>query len=174
MFYGLSADCLENYENHDKRRKTTYKSDIAFGTNSSFTFDYLFDHIAIKPEECVQQSHNYAIIDELDSILIDDADEPHIVSGGNYYNTGKIYKENYSLIKELTGNKEGRLYKIDKLRKSATFTQEGKEWLSLKKGMPDLFTIERTYEIANFEKLPQDKQNEIRNKLYLQNVFQQH
>lgn len=173
MFYGLSADCLENYENHDKRRKATYKSDIAFGTNSSFTFDYLFDHIAIKPEECVQQSHNYAIIDELDSILIDDADEPHIVSGGNYYNTGKIYKENYSLIKELTGNKEGRLYKIDKLRKSATFTQEGKEWLSLKKGMPDLFTIERTYEIANFEKLPQDKQNEIRNKLYLQNVFQQ-
>lgn len=116
MFYGLSADCLENYGNHDKRRKATYKSDIAFGTNSSFTFDYLFDHIAIKPEECVQQSHNYAIIDELDSILIDDADNPHLVGGGNYYNTGKIYKENCPLIKELTGNKEGKLYNIDKLK----------------------------------------------------------
>ena len=173
MFYGLSADCIEKYERQDKRRKATYKSDIAFGTNSSFTFDYLFDHLAIQPEECVQQSHNYAIIDELDSILIDDAATPHIVGGGNYYNNGKIFKENYPLIKELTENKEADLYKIDKLKKSAFFTQEGKEWLSLKKGMPDLFSVERTYEIADFDELAQDKQNEIKNKIYLQSVFQQ-
>ena len=173
MFYGLSADCIEKYERQDKRRKATYKSDIAFGTNSSFTFDYLFDHLAIQPEECVQQSHNYAIIDELDSILIDDAATPHIVGGGNYYNNGKIFKENYPLIKELTENKEAELYKIDKLKKSAFFTQEGKEWLSLKKGMPDLFSVERTYEIADFDELAQDKQNEIKNKIYLQSVFQQ-
>lgn len=122
MFYGLTADCIEKYEAHDKCRKATYKSDIAFGTNSSFTFDYLFDHLAIQPEECVQQSHNYAIIDELDSILIDDADTPHIVGGGNYYNNGKIFKENYPLIKELIENKDAELYKIDKLKKSAFFT----------------------------------------------------
>ena len=173
MFYGLSADCIEKYERQDKRRKATYKSDIAFGTNSSFTFDYLFDHLTIQPEECIQQSHNYAIIDELDSILIDDAATPHIVGGGNYYNNGKIFKENYPLIKELTENKEAELYKIDKLKKSAFFTQEGKEWLSLKKGMPDLFSVERTYEIADFDELAQDKQNEIKNKIYLQSVFQQ-
>lgn len=173
MFYGLSVDCIDNYERCDNHRKATYKSDIAFGTNSSFTFDYLFDHIAIKPEECVQQSHNYAIIDELDSILIDDADNPHIVGGGNYYNNGKIFKENYPLIKELIGNKDIELYKIDKLKKTAIFTQEGKEWLSLNKGIPDLFSIERTYEIADFDELAQDKQNEIKNKIYLQSVFQQ-
>lgn len=173
MFYGLSADCIEKYERQDKRRKATYKSDIAFGTNSSFTFDYLFDHLAIQPEECVQQSHNYVIIDELDSILIDDAATPHIVGGGNYYNNGKIFKENYPLIKELTENKEAELYKIDKLKKSAFFTQEGKKWLSLKKGMPDFFSVERTYEIADFEELTIDKQNEVKNKIYLQRVFQQ-
>lgn len=171
MFHGLSVDCIDNYERCDNHRKAIYKSDIAFGTNSSFTFDYLFDHIAIKPEECVQQSHNYAIIDELDSILIDDADNPHIVGGGNYYNNGKIFKENYPLIKELIENKDAELYKIDKLKKTAFFTQEGKEWLSLKKGMPDLFSVERTYEIADFDELAQDKQNEVKNDLYLQNVF---
>lgn len=173
MFHGLSVDCIDNYERCDNHRKATYKSDIAFGTNSSFTFDYLFDHTAIKPEECVQQSHNYAIIDELDSILIDDADNPHIVGGGNYYNNGKIFKENYPLIKELIGNKDIELYKIDKLKKTAIFTQEGKEWLSLKKSMPDLFSVERTYEIADFDELEQNKQNEIKNKIYLQSVFQQ-
>ena len=173
MFYGLTADCIEKYEEHDKCRKATYKSDIAFGTNSSFTFDYLFDHLAVQPEECVQQSHNYAIIDELDSILIDDADTPHIVGGGIYYNNGKIFKENYPLIKELIEYKVTELYKIDKLKKSAFFTQEGKDWLSLKKGMPDLFSVKRTYEIANFNELPQDEQNEVKNKLYLQSVFQQ-
>lgn len=126
MFHGLSADCIEIYNRYDKRHKQTYKSDIAFGTNSSFTFDYLFDHLAIQPEECVQQSHNYAIIDELDSILIDDAATPHIVGGGNYYNNGKIFKENYPLIKELTENKEANLYKIDKLKKSAFLRKKEK------------------------------------------------
>lgn len=173
MFYGLSADCIEIYERYDRRRKATYKSDIAFGTNSSFTFDYLFDHIAISPEECVQQHHNYAIIDELDSILIDNAAEPHIVGGGNYHNNGKIYKENYALIVELIGYKEAKLYEIDKLKKSAWFTQEGKKWLASNKCIPDLYNIERTYEVSDFDVLTQEKQNEIQNKLYLQNVFQQ-
>lgn len=173
MFYGLSADCIEIYERYDRRRKATYKSDIAFGTNSSFTFDYLFDHIAISPEECVQQHHNYAIIDELDSILIDNAAEPHIVGGGNYHNNGKIYKENYALIVELIGYKEAKLYEIDKLKKSAWFTQEGKKWLASKKCIPDLYNIERTYEVSDFDVLTQEKQNEIQNKLYLQNVFLQ-
>lgn len=173
MFYGLSADCIEKYERKDKRHKATYKSDIAFGTNSSFTFDYLFDHLAIQPEECVQQSHNYAIIDELDSILIDDAATPHIVGGGNYYNNGKIFKENYPLIKELIEYKEAKLYDINKLKKSAWLTQEGKNWLVSKKGIANLFNIERTYEVSNFDVLPQEEQNEIQNKLYLQNVFLQ-
>ena len=138
---------------------------------SSFTFDYLYDHIAIKPEECVQQNHNYAIIDKLDSILIDDADEPHIIGGGNSYNAGNIFKENYPLIVELIGYKDSKLYEIDRLGKTAWFTQEGKQWLSSKKSIPDLFSVGRTYEIKDFDTLSQDKQAEVLNRIYLQNVF---
>lgn len=174
MFYGLTADCIEKYPRYDRRHKEAYRLDVVFGTNSSFTFDYLFDHIAITPQECVQTNHNYAIIDELDSILIDDADEPHIVGGGNYYNNGKIYKENYPLIKELLDKENSEvLYKCSKLRKSADFTEEGKKWLSNKKEMPDLYSIERTYELVDFDELAQEKQDEVREKLYLQNVFHQ-
>lgn len=174
MFYGLTADCIEKYPRYDRRYKEAYRLDVVFGTNSSFTFDYLFDHIAITPQECVQTNHNYAIIDELDSILIDDADEPHIVGGGNYYNNGKIYKENYPLIKELLDKENSEvLYECSKLRKSADFTEEGKKWLSNKKEMPDLYSIERTYELADFDELAQEKQDEVREKLYLQNVFHQ-
>lgn len=174
MFYGLTADCIERYPREDFRHKDAYKSDIVFGTNSTFTFDYLNDHIAITPKECVQTNHNYAIIDELDSVLIDDADEPHIVGGGNYYNQGKIYKDNYSLIKDLLNQKNSeKLYKCDRLRKTAEFTKEGKEWLSTQKGMPDLYSFERVYEIEEFDELSQEKQNEVRKKLILQNVFLQ-
>ena len=119
MFYGLTADCIDKYPRYDIRHKEAYKLDIVFGTNSCFTFDYLFDHIAITPQECVQTSHNYAIIDELDSILIDDADEPHIVGGGNFYNNGQIFKENYPIVKELIGKKGKELFKCNRLQKKA-------------------------------------------------------
>lgn len=173
MFYGLTADCIEKYPRYDRRHKEAYKSDIVFGANSSFTFDYLFDHIAITPQECVQTTHNYAIIDELDSILIDNADEPHIVGGGNYYNNGQIYKENYPIVKELIAQKGTELFKCDRLKKNAKFTKEGKKWLASKKGIQDLYIVERTYELTDFDNLAQERQNEIQDKLYLQNVFQQ-
>lgn len=173
MFYGLTVDCIENYPRYDRRHKEAYKMDIVFGTNSSFTFDYLFDHIAITPQECVQTTHNYAIIDELDSILIDDADEPHIVGGGNYYNNGAIFKENFPIVKELIEQQGLELFKYDKLKKTAEYTGEGKKWLASKKEIQDLYEIERTYELVDFDKLAKEKQKEIREKLYLQNVFQQ-
>ena len=160
MFYGLSADCIECYSRSDFRRKNAYKMDISFGTNSTFTFDYLLDHIAITPEECVQQSHNFAIVDELDSILIDDADNPHIIGGGNLYNEGEIYKENYPIVKELIEQKEIALFCINKLNKSAYFTEKGKKWLSDKKDIPDLYAVERLYELPDFNQLDIDKQNE--------------
>lgn len=153
--------------------KNAYKMDISFGTNSTFTFDYLWDHIAITPEECVQQSHNFAIVDELDSILIDAADNPHIIGGGNLYNVGKIYKENYPIVKELIEQKEIALFCINKLNKSAYFTEKGKKWLSDKKEIPDLYAIERLYKLSDFNQLDIDKQNEFRNKIHLQNVLLQ-
>jgi len=173
MFHGLTADCIEKYPRYDRRHKEAYKLDIVFGTNSSFTFDYLFDHIAITPQECVQTAHNYAIIDELDSILIDEADNPHIVGGGNYYNNGNIFKENFPLIKELVESYGAKFYGIDRLKRSAWFTQEGKEWIASKKAIQDLYSIERTYEVVDFDELAQIEQNEIKEKLYLQNVLNQ-
>lgn len=173
MFHGLTADCIEYYDRNDFRRKEAYKADITFGTNSSFTFDYLFDHIAILPSDCVQQSHNFAIIDELDSILIDEAGEPHIVSGGNFYNDGEIYKNNISTIKEIVNCEDKSLYTVDRLHQSACFTQNGKKLLAEKSGVPDLYSIERTYEIADYDKLPIEGKKEIQEKLHLQNVFNQ-
>ena len=173
MFYGLTADCIERYPRYERRHKEAYKMDIVFGTNSSFTFDYLFDHIAITPQECVQTTHNYAIIDELDSILIDDADNPHIVGGGSYYNNGQIYKKYYPIVKELIEQEGIELFKYNRLKKKAEYTKEGKQWLAAKIGIQDLYVVERTYEVIDFDKMTEEKQNEIRKNLYLQNVLQQ-
>ena len=173
LFHGLTADCIQYYSRQDNRKKNAYKLDVTFGANSTFIFDYLWDHIAITPEECVQQSHNFAIVDELDSILIDDADEPHIIGGGNWYNQCAIYTENYPIVKELIEENNITLFIVNKLEKSAYFTEEGKEWLAVKKAIPDLYAVERLYELSNFNQLDIDKQNEIRNKIHLQNVLLQ-
>lgn len=174
MFYGLTADCIEYYPNGDVRRKKAYNADITFGTNSSFTFDYLYDHLAMNPAECVQRKHTFAIIDELDSILIDDAGTPHIVGGGNSYNHGKYYEENLPIIKELleTGNSLP-LYKSDILRKKAEFTKDGKSWLAAKKHIHDLFVVQKTYEVEDFDELVPTEKNEVLEKLFLQNVLYQ-
>ncbi|MBQ8864625.1 MAG: SEC-C domain-containing protein [Bacteroidaceae bacterium] len=174
MFYGLTADCIEYYLNSSVRRKKAYEADITFGTNSSFTFDYLCDHLAIDPSECVQQKHTFAIIDELDSILIDDAGIPHIVGGGNYYNHGKYYKENLPIVKELLTIKcDQPLYISDASRKKAEFTNEGKSWLASKKQIPDLFSVVKTYEIDNYDDLNLSEKNELLEKLFIQNVLYQ-
>ena len=123
MLYGLSADCIEYYSRSDKRKKEAYTKDITFGTNSSFVFDYLDDHLEVDPELCVQGQHHFAIVDELDSILIDDAGTPHIVGGGNYYDISMDYKENIELIKELI--RDENLFIANKYYKTATFTEKG-------------------------------------------------
>lgn len=172
MFHGLSADCIEKYSRDDTRKKKAYYTDITFGTNSSFTFDYLFDHLAMTPGECIQQSHNYAIIDELDSILIDDAETPHIVGGGNYYNEEEIYKENIPFIKELIDvDNSSELYTFSKIKKTAAFTSRGEMWLSERKAMPGLFSIKRTYEIEDFDTLDVEEKNDYLKRIHTQNVL---
>ncbi len=174
MFHGLTADCIEKYSRDDSRKKTAYCDDITFGTNSSFTFDYLFDHLAMTPGECIQQSHNFAIIDELDSILIDDAETPHIVGGGNYYNEGNIYKENLPIVKDLIeADNSSELYTFSIMNKTAAFTSKGEKWLSERKAMPDLFSIKRTYEIEDFDALAVEKKNDYLKRIYVQNVLSQ-
>jgi preprotein translocase subunit SecA len=81
MFHGLSVDCIDRHRPNSEERRQAYLADITFGTNNEFGFDYLRDNMATSPEDLVQRKHNYAIVDEVDSVLIDDARTPLIISG---------------------------------------------------------------------------------------------
>jgi len=81
MFHGLSVDCIDKHEPNSDARRKAYEADITFGTNNEFGFDYLRDNMAVSPKDLVQRKHNYAIVDEVDSVLIDDARTPLIISG---------------------------------------------------------------------------------------------
>lgn len=81
MFHGLSVDCIDKHQPNSDARKKAYNCDITFGTNNEFGFDYLRDNMAIDKDDLVQRRHHYAIVDEVDSVLIDDARTPLIISG---------------------------------------------------------------------------------------------
>ncbi|MBO5664352.1 MAG: preprotein translocase subunit SecA, partial [Bacteroidales bacterium] len=81
MFHGLSVDCIDKHRPNSEERRQAYLADITFGTNNEFGFDYLRDNMASSPLDLVQRKHNYAIVDEVDSVLIDDARTPLIISG---------------------------------------------------------------------------------------------
>lgn len=81
QFHGMSVDCIDYYPSHSEERRKAYKADITYGTNNEFGFDYLRDNMAHSPEDQVQGKHHFAMIDEVDSVLIDDARTPLIISG---------------------------------------------------------------------------------------------
>ena len=81
MFHGMTVACIDKTEPNSPERRAAYNCDITFGTNSEFGFDYLRDNMAMRPEDMVQRPHNFAIVDEVDSVLIDDARTPLIISG---------------------------------------------------------------------------------------------
>ncbi len=81
QFHGLSVDCIDKHQPNSEPRRKAYLADITFGTNNEYGFDYLRDNMSISPEDLVQRQHHYAIVDEVDSVLIDDARTPLIISG---------------------------------------------------------------------------------------------
>jgi preprotein translocase subunit SecA len=81
QFHGLTIDCVDRYRPNSEERRQAYLADITYGTNNEFGFDYLRDNMARNPEDLVQRKHNYAIVDEVDSVLIDEARTPLIISG---------------------------------------------------------------------------------------------
>jgi preprotein translocase subunit SecA len=81
QFHGLSIDCIDNHQPNSEERKKAYLADITYGTNNEFGFDYLRDNMAKRPNDLVQKKHHYTIVDEVDSVLIDDARTPLIISG---------------------------------------------------------------------------------------------
>ncbi|WCM42970.1 preprotein translocase subunit SecA [Flavobacterium sp. CBA20B-1] len=80
-FHGLKVDCIDNHQPNSEGRRKAYQADVTYGTNNEFGFDYLRDNMAHTPEELVQRKHNFAIVDEVDSVLVDDARTPLIISG---------------------------------------------------------------------------------------------
>ena len=101
MFNGLSVDCIDKHQPNSEARRRAYRADITFGTNNEFGFDYLRDNMAISPKDLVQRAHNYAIVDEVDSVLIDDARTPLIISGPVPKGDDQMFEEYQPLIEKL-------------------------------------------------------------------------
>ena len=153
-FLGLKVGVIV-HDLDDQERKDAYNADITYGTNNEFGFDYLRDNMKFRIEDCVQRAHNYAIVDEVDSILIDEARTPLIISGPSEESTDKYYKIN-RIIPKLTrgevieGKEPGEKYTtgdytIDEKHKSAALTEEGV--LRLEK----LLNIGNLYDPQNIE-----------------------
>ncbi len=101
MFNGLSVDCIDKHQPNSEARRKAYQADITFGTNNEFGFDYLRDNMALNPSDLVQRKHNYAIVDEVDSVLIDDARTPLIISGPIPKGDDQMFEEYQPLVEKL-------------------------------------------------------------------------
>ncbi len=101
MFHGLSVDCIDKHQPNSEARRQAYLADITFGTNNEFGFDYLRDNMASSPADLVQRRHNYAIVDEVDSVLIDDARTPLIISGPVPKKGDQLFDELRPLVERL-------------------------------------------------------------------------
>ena len=101
MFHGLSVDCIDKHQPNSEARRQAYLADITFGTNNEFGFDYLRDNMASSPADLVQRRHNYAIVDEVDSVLIDAARTPLIISGPVPKKGDQLFEELRPLVERL-------------------------------------------------------------------------
>jgi preprotein translocase subunit SecA len=102
-FHGLTVDCIDKHQPNSPDRRKAYNADITFGTNNEFGFDYLRDNMAINPEDLVQRKHHYAIVDEVDSVLIDDARTPLIISGPTAQNDKQQFDDLKPKVEKLVG-----------------------------------------------------------------------
>ncbi|MBO4613880.1 MAG: preprotein translocase subunit SecA [Bacteroidales bacterium] len=112
MFHGLSVDCIDKHEPNSEARRKAYASDITFGTNNEFGFDYLRDNMALSPADLVQRKHNYAIVDEVDSVLIDDARTPLIISGPTPKGDDQLFDDLKPQVQQLVAAQKDLFNKI--------------------------------------------------------------
>ncbi len=142
MFHGLSVDCIDKHQPNSDARRKAYNCDITFGTNNEFGFDYLRDNMAVVQEDLVQRKHHYAIVDEVDSVLIDDARTPLIISGPIQHNEAdeaqfmefkpfveKLYQAQRSLVNQVLNDARKKIAEGDE-------NEGGKLLLRAHKGLP--------------------------------------
>ena len=120
QFHGLSVDCIDLHQPNSQARRNAYMADITFGTNNEYGFDYLRDNMASSPEDLVQRKHHFAIVDEVDSVLIDDARTPLIISGPVPKGDDQMFEQYNPAIKYLYGlQKDFVTQLVTKSRKAA-------------------------------------------------------
>ncbi len=142
MFHGLSVDCIDKHQPNSDARRKAYNCDITFGTNNEFGFDYLRDNMAVVQEDLVQRKHHYAIVDEVDSVLIDDARTPLIISGPIQRNDAdeaqfmefkpfveKLYQAQRTLVNQVLNEARKKIAEGDE-------NEGGKLLLRAHKGLP--------------------------------------
>jgi preprotein translocase subunit SecA len=150
-FLGLQVGVIV-HDLDDQERKNAYNSDITYGTNNEFGFDYLRDNMKFRIEDCTQRGHHFAIVDEVDSILIDEARTPLIISGPSEESTDKYYKVNRIIPKlvrgeEIQGKEPGEKYTtgdytIEEKHKAVALTEEGFDKAARLLGLADIYSLE--------------------------------
>ncbi|HPX34457.1 MAG TPA: preprotein translocase subunit SecA [Bacteroidales bacterium] len=112
MFHGLKVDCIDKHEPNSEARRAAYMADITYGTNNEFGFDYLRDNMTGNPDELVQRPHNYSIVDEVDSVLIDDARTPLIISGPTAKGENQLFDEMKENVQRLYNSQRNLVTKL--------------------------------------------------------------
>ena len=139
-FHGLRVDCIDNHQPNSEARRNAYNADITYGTNNEFGFDYLRDNMAHTSEDLVQRAHNYAIVDEVDSVLIDDARTPLIISGPTPKGDRHEFNELKPLVADLVEKQRTYLTKVladaRKLIAEGNTKEGGFQLLRVHRGLP--------------------------------------
>lgn len=140
QFHGLTVDCIDKHQPNSESRRAAYQCDITFGTNNEFGFDYLRDNMARSPQDLVQREHNYAIVDEVDSVLIDDARTPLIISGpvpkGDEHEFNQLKPQIQKLYDAQRKFVTTELSEAKKLFAAGDHDEAGKKLLRAYRGLP--------------------------------------
>jgi len=139
-FHGFAVDCIDKHQPNSEARRKAYNADITFGTNNEFGFDYLRDNMAIAPDDLVQRKHHFAIVDEVDSVLIDDARTPLIISGPVPKGDDQMFEEYKPKVEKLVNAQRALITQLladaKKLIAEGNTDEGGKLLLRAFKGMP--------------------------------------
>ncbi|WP_248723515.1 preprotein translocase subunit SecA [Seonamhaeicola sp. ML3] len=139
-FHGLSVDCIDYHQPNSDSRKKAYNADITYGTNNEFGFDYLRDNMAHSPDDLVQRPHHYAIVDEVDSVLVDDARTPLIISGpipkGDHHEFNELKPKVDDIVSVQRKYLTGVLAEAKKLIKEGDTKEGGFQLLRVYRGIP--------------------------------------
>ena len=127
MFHGLSVDCIDKHRPNSDARREAYNADITFGTNNEFGFDYLRDNMASSPSDLVQRKHHYAIVDEVDSVLVDDARTPLIISGPVPKGEDQLFEQYRARVERIVDEQKKLVTKILAESKRLLASSDSKE-----------------------------------------------